>query len=136
MHVLTRSLPRLLPLAAILALAPCLPGRAAAQEPATAPAAPKEVPLTAEQRVAFVGSYTVTGPDGDTMPFRIYEESGALMAQPDQEEPAKLIHVGDNVFVPEGHTEFRLTFQVENGKVKSFSAKRGDEDAGSGVRNQ
>jgi hypothetical protein len=134
MHLLARRLPRLLPLAALLALAPCLPAPAAAQEPAPAPAELKEVPLAAEQRAAFVGRYTLTSPDGEPMEFQIWEENGALLARPNDEEPARLIHLGDNVFTADGHTEFRLTFQLEAGKAKSFSVKRNDEDLGTATR--
>ena len=96
---------------------------AAAQETAPAPAAEvKDLPLTAEQRQGFVASYTLNTPDG-AMPFRIYEQNGALFGQPGDDDPKRLLYQGENVFHPEGMAEFTLTFTMEGLKATKFVVK-------------
>src|SRR5688500_19628581 len=81
-----RGLSDLIPV--VFALALVLPGGAAAQaQPGdtTHKGTPKDLPLTAAQRQAFVGSYAVTLPYGEPRSFRIFEENGMLKAQTDED---------------------------------------------------
>jgi hypothetical protein len=114
-------------------LALFVPAPAAGQAPSrdtTAAAAPvKDLPLTAAQRQAFVGTYSVTLPFGEQTSLRIFEENGALKGQPENDpnsqEGRRLLYQGDNVFRPEG-ADFVLTFVLENGRATKFTARRED----------
>lgn len=126
-----RALVNLTPCALALLLALGLPARAAGQEPArdtTATSPPvKDLPLTAAQRQAFVGTYAVTLPFGEPRSLRIFEENGVLMARPDDRpEATRLLYQGDNVFRPEGVPNFVFTFVLENGRATKFSVPRED----------
>ena len=125
----------LTPYVAALAVALAFAAPVAAQETAPAPAAPamKDLPLTPEQRQGFVATYTLTTPEG-AMPFRIFEQAGALHGQPGDDEPKRLLYQGDNVFQPEGMPEFTVTFTMEGTKATKFVVKS-PEFTLEGVRN-
>ena len=89
--------------------------------------------LTPEQRQGFVATYTLTTPEG-AMPFRIFEQAGALHGQPGDDEPKRLLYQGDNVFQPEGMPEFTVTFTMEGTKATKFVVKS-PEFTLEGVRN-
>jgi hypothetical protein len=115
----------LTPYLAALAVALAFAAPAAAQDAATAPAAQaamKDLPLTVEQRQGFVATYTLNTPDG-AMPFRIFEQNGALHGQPGDDEPKRLQYQGENVFMPEGMPEFTLTFTMEGQRATKFVVK-------------
>jgi hypothetical protein len=126
------------PAFAVLLLAFGLPARAAGQEPPrdTTGASPrvKDLPLTAAQRQAFVGTYSVTATAGSPLPpdasmsFRVVEENGVLMAKGGDEEAKRLLYQGDNVFRPEGVRDVTLTvtFVVENGRATKFILRKED----------
>ena len=125
MRPLQRLALPLAPFAIALAVGLALPATARAQ--AGAPAAPgasavKDLPLTAEERRRFVGDYVVTivGADRPPLPFRIYEEQGALHGRPEGDEPKRLLYQGDNVFFPEGEPGWSVTFTLEDGQAKRF----------------
>ena len=118
------------PCAVALLLAFVAPASARAQTPSrdtttTAPAPVKDLPLTAAQRQAFVGTYAVTLPYGEQRTLRVFEEDGVLKGQPNDNEPRRLLYQGDNVFRPEG-ADFVLTFVVENGRATKFTSRRED----------
>ena len=117
----------LTPYLAALAVALAFAAPAAAQETAPAAAAAaqgamKDLPLTTEQRQGFVATYTINTPDG-AMPFRIYEQNGALHGQPGDDEPKRLLYQGNNVFHPEGMPEFTVTFTLDGTKATKFVVK-------------
>lgn len=114
--------------AAALLVAAAAPARlhAQAQPPAAAQEA-KDLPLTAEQRLVYVGHYEATRPDGRKMGLRVFEENGALRGLPDDKdgsESKRLVYQGDNVFYPEGVPYFVMTFTVADGKATKFSFTR------------
>ena len=118
-----------------------LPARAASQEPVrdtTGPGAPvKDLPLTAAQRQAFVGSYLVTLPWGKQDRVRIFEEKGVLKVKGEDEneiELPRLLYQGDAVFRPEGKPGFVLTFVLEGGRATRFTGLRPDGGVMEGVR--
>ncbi|HEX6749590.1 MAG TPA: hypothetical protein VF092_20025 [Longimicrobium sp.] len=122
--------------AAVLALA--LPARAAAQQTPAPPAqaaAPKDLPLTAEQRQAYVGTYDVSRPDGEKVTLRIFEEDGVLKGQPSDNptEVKRLMYQGDNVFVPEG-VPMTLAFTVVDGRATKFTFTQRDGEPHEAVR--
>jgi hypothetical protein len=125
------------PAFAVLLLAVGLPARATGQEPPRdttgASARVKDLPLTAAQRQAFVGTYSLKATSGSPLPpdasmsFRVVEENGVLMGKPgDQEAARRLLYQGDNVFRPEGVPDFILTFVIENGRATKFTARKED----------
>ena len=127
-----RILNRLAPYAFMLLPALGLPTRASSQaqnRDTTGASAPvKDVPLTAAQRQAFVGSYSVTLPGGGQSSLRIFEENGVLKGQPENQpgDARRLLYQGDNVFWPEGTPNFTLTFVVEGGRATKFTGRRPD----------
>jgi hypothetical protein len=125
------------PAFAVLLLAVGLPARAGGQAPVrdTTAASPpvKDLPLTAAQRQAFVGTYTVTATTGSPLPpdasmsFRIVEENGVLMAKGGDEEAKRLLYQGDHVFRPEGvRGDVTVTFVVENGRATKATIRKED----------
>ena len=111
-------------------LAGVLPSGAGAQVQTgdtTHKAASKELPLTAAQRQAFVGSYAVTLPYGEPRSLRIFEENGTLKAQTNEDPGSlRLLYQGDNIFHPEGMPHFAFVFVLESGRATSFTVDRED----------
>jgi len=129
MTVSTRAAVRLACAAAVLALA--APLRLAAQTQTPAPAAAsetvKDLPVAAEQRQAYVGTYEATMPDGQKVSLRVFEENGVLRGLPSNRDPSdskRLLYQGDNVFQPEGMPRFVMTFTLADGKATKFSFTR------------
>lgn len=124
---------RFAPLAAALALAAVAPSVSFAQQeqPTAAAAEPalKDRRMEAAERQRFIGEYTLTMPDGESVPFKIWEEQEKLIGQPGDDEPSRLLYQGDNVFRPEKNTAIVVTFVVEGEKAVRFTAKRGDDPA-------
>lgn len=120
-------------LAAVLALPSGLSAQTAGKD-TTAAATTADVPLTAAERQAIVGTYSVTLPQGDQTTLTITDVNGALMARPgNQDETRRLIYRGNNAFTVEGAPDFRLVFTVENGRATRFALVKGD-GMGEGVR--
>jgi hypothetical protein len=113
-----------------LLLAVVFPAGAAAQVQAgdtTHKGTSKDLPLTAAQRQAFVGSYAVTLPYGERRSFRIFEENGTLKAQTDEDPGSRrLLYQGDNIFHPAGMPHFAFTFVLQGGLATSFTVQRED----------
>jgi hypothetical protein len=86
----------------------------------------KDLPLTAAERQAFVGSYSVTLPFGEQTALRIFEDNGVLKGQPEDQEARRLLYQGDNVFQPEGTPDFVFTFVLEGGRATKFTVRRPD----------
>jgi hypothetical protein len=124
MRTQARGRLRLAPYFAALAIAATAAAPAAAQEttPAPATAEMKDLPLTAEQRQAYVGVYSVAMPEG-TMNFRVYEQAGALFGAPGDDEPKRLLYQGENLFRPEGMPEFSVAFTMEGSRAAKFVVK-------------
>jgi hypothetical protein len=121
-----------------LCLPACAPGRGqvrdgtAVRDTAAAGAPVADLPLTAAQRQAFVGVYSVIL-GGEEMFFRIIEENGVLRgrawrpgAEPENQESRRLLYQGGNVFRPEGMPDFTLTFVLEGARATRFTVRRPD----------
>lgn len=101
-----------------------LSGRASAQAPAVQPPAGqpgagpavRDLPLTAAQRGAYVGTYRVALPQGGAGTVRVFEEGGVLrMHAGDEDRTVRLLHQGAHVFQAEGVPDFLVTFAVAPG---------------------
>lgn len=124
--------------ARVLALAPhfallfalVVPAAAGSQEASrdssAVAGAVKDLPLTASQRQAFVGSYSVTLPHGEQKTLRVFEDNGVLKGEPEGQNAVRLLYQGDNVFRPEGIPGFVFTFVVENGRATKLTGRRPD----------
>ena len=121
-----RRFPRLFPLVGALSLALALSTSAHAQAPTNASAtaaSTQDVPLTAAERQQLVGTYvlSVPGMPGRSMPFRVFEEQGALYGQPQGGEAKRMLHQGKYQFRPEGDPVSLVSFTVEAGRTTRFT---------------
>lgn len=84
----------------------------------------RDLPLTAEQRRTFVGSYAVTLPHGERTSFAVFEENGQLEGRPaNQDEARRLLYQGDDVFAAEGMPDFVLSFVVDARRATRFTVR-------------
>lgn len=79
---------------------------------------PKDLSLSADDRARYVGEYLVTRPNGTKSNFKVFEENGQLMAQPEGQRAAKMMSQGNDVFIVQGAG--RVAFDVTNGKATGF----------------
>jgi hypothetical protein len=92
-------------------------------------AAAKDLSLTAEQRQAYIGTYSTELPAGERVTVRIFEEKGALrLRSSDADESRRLVYQGDNVFLAENTPGFMFTFVVVNNRATTFTMHREDGD--------
>jgi hypothetical protein len=106
-----------------------LPARASGQgRDTTATRAPvKDLPLTAAQRQTYMGTYALTMQSGEQSAVRVFEENGVLKAREEnQNEPHRLLHQGDTVFLAEGMPGITITFVVESGRATRFTVRTPD----------
>ena len=142
---MSNAAPRLV---VVLALAGVLPGRASAQTPAPSPATPqpaapapgsaprstptsavtvRDLPLTAAERQAYVGTYSATLPQGGSGLVQIYAQWDTLRMRPQDDPRApRLLYQGGQVFIPEGMPDFVITFVLERGRATRFSVQKED----------
>jgi len=88
--------------------------------PTVAAQTPKELPLTAEERARYVGTYDQTRPDGTKRRIRILEENGQLMFRVDSARVGRLLSQGSHVFAIAAPIGGRITFDVVNGAATGF----------------
>jgi hypothetical protein len=94
--------------------------------------APRDLPLGAAERKAYVGLYRVTMPSGDTETMRVTEENGVLKGKPgnpmpnDPQQPIRLLYQGDHAFRPEGVPDFIFHFELAGGRATSFTVHKED----------
>ena len=89
--------------------------------------AAKDLPLTAEQRQVYVGTYTTELPNGVKGTIRIFEELGALRLRPSDEDDARrLLYQGNHTFMAEKTPDFVLKFTVVNNKAMTFKVRKED----------
>ena len=120
-------------LATVLALGCVLPGRASAQARAAQPPAPaataasRDLPLTAAERQAYVGTYNATLPQGGSGLVQVYLQGDTLRMRPsDVDRAPRLLYQGGHVFYAEGVPDFVITFVLEKGRVTGFSVQKED----------
>jgi hypothetical protein len=116
--------------ALIAVLAFALPSAAFAQSsdstPATAADSVKNLPLSAAERLSYVGKYSVSMPNGQSGPARVFEERGVLKMQPDDSPSVPLLYQGEHRFRPEGIPDFLIVFVLEDGKPTKFTVQKDD----------
>ena len=89
------------------------------------PPPPRELAaLDAAGRAPFVGDYEIRMPTGATLPLRLFEQDGALMAQARGQPALRLLHQGNRVFVSESGN-LRMQFVVEDGRATRFTLYQG-----------
>lgn len=80
---------------------------------------PKDLPLSAEERSRYVGTYALALPNGGTLELRVFEEGEKLTAQavgPGQ-GPFQLMAQGNHVFTATFDPTVRLTFTVDGARA-------------------
>jgi hypothetical protein len=115
----------------LVVIAPAIgTGQAPKRDTTTATAPVKDLPLSAAERQAFVGTYRTALPHGEERTLRIIEENGVLkgytVEEPSDKGPRRLLYQGDNTFRPEGIPDFLFVFIVENGRATKFTGRRED----------
>lgn len=89
----------------------------------------KDLPLTAEQRQAYIGGYKTELPGGEKVTLRILEKNGALMlwaSNPD--EARRLLYQGDHVFLVENTPGFVLKFGLWGNTAMMFTVHKPEGD--------
>ncbi|MGD2071652.1 MAG: serine hydrolase domain-containing protein, partial [Gemmatimonadota bacterium] len=80
---------------------------------------PTDVPLAAEDRARYVGTY-----DLGSLQVRIWDEDGRMMAQATGQSSFRLLHQGDHTFVNDG-AGIRIVFEMEDGRAVAFVLHQG-----------
>jgi len=83
--------------------------------------APAGVALAGSERARYVGSYTLTGPQGQKVPMRILEQEGALHGQIGGAPPRRLVALGNHAFVLQDDPDVRVTFTVTGDRATRLS---------------
>ncbi|MEA3245935.1 MAG: serine hydrolase domain-containing protein [Gemmatimonadota bacterium] len=92
--------------------------------PRAAPPPPKDLPLTAVDRVKYVGRYALTRPNGSKVGVRVFEQADSLMLQQDGQAAAtRLASQGGDVFTARGMG--RVAFDVAGDRATGFVAGGG-----------
>jgi len=106
--------------------APSNPGRLSEQIarvtlglPLVAP--PRGVSLGAAELARYVGNYTLKTPSGQTVPIRVIDRAGTLMGQIGDDSPARLVAMGNHVFVLQNDPDVRLTFAVAGDRATKLT---------------
>jgi len=104
-----------------------------APTPAEQAAAIPDLPLTAEDRARYEGTYTLRLGE-QSMELRIFSQDGRLMSQATGQSAFRLRAQGNHVFIPDFDDEVRLVFTVENGRAVSTMLHQGGREI-TGQRN-
>lgn len=91
---------------------------------------PTDLPLTAEQRAQYVGTYDL-GP----VEVRVFEDGERLILQPVGQAPARLLSQGEDVFLAEAGGGVRIEFRIEGGRATGLTLFQGSQQL-DGERNQ
>jgi CubicO group peptidase (beta-lactamase class C family) len=94
-------------------------GRGAA---ATQAATPR---LSAADRDAIVGSYTLQLPGGQALPIKFFVDGTRLMAQAQGQEPNEMRYLGNYTFGAAFDPALRITFTIDAGKATKVTVLQG-----------
>lgn len=83
---------------------------------------PTDLPLTAEQRAQYVGTYDL-GP----VEVRVFEDGERLILQPVGQAPARLLSQGEDVFLAEAGGGVRIEFRIEGGRATGLTLFQGSQ---------
>jgi hypothetical protein len=76
-----------------------------------------DLPLAAERQAIYAGTF-IRQEGERTMELRVFVENGQLMAQPTGQSARRLLYQGNDEFRPERAIEFRVVFEIENGRAE------------------
>lgn len=82
------------------------------------PGLPVDLPLSAEQRSAYVGVYDL-GP----VKVEVYEQDGILRAQPGDQVATRLLYQGEETFIAEHDPHIAFMFERVDGRAASLVLK-------------
>lgn len=63
-----------------------------------------------------------------TLELRVFIEDGRLMGHPEGDDPHRLLYQGEDAFIPEGALDFRLDFEVVNGRAETVTIDKDGEE--------
>jgi len=99
--------------------------RAALGVPLPGSTAVRDVPLTAEDRARFAGTYALHLPNGQELPVRIFEREGVLWVQAEGQEGSALRYQGNGEFVVAADTNARFVFDRSTSPSPSLTLMQG-----------
>ena len=102
--------------------APVGRGAVAAQP---APAAPAVPTLSAADRDAIVGNYTLQIPGGQTLPIKFFVDGTRIMGQAEGQPANEIRYLGNYVFGVAFDPELRFTFTIVEGKATKVTLLQG-----------
>lgn len=89
------------------------------------PKAAPEVPLAAEARAKYEGTYDVRLPTGTTLPLRVFIDEAGLSMQAEGQPKIPLRYTGDDTFSASFDRSFRLRIVFEGGKAAEAVMQQG-----------
>ncbi len=81
--------------------------------------------LTAAERARYVGSWALALPNGGTLPLRVFEADGRLLAQLRGQGANVLLPVGRDAFGVAFDPSLRITFTVEGERATALTLRQG-----------
>jgi D-alanyl-D-alanine carboxypeptidase len=94
--------------------------------PLVAPRArPRDLPLTAQERARYLGTYTLKLPNGNTLALRVFEQDGLLLSQATNQPTIRLYSQGNHAFSVDFDPNARLTFTVEGDRATRLTLLQG-----------
>lgn len=85
----------------------------------------RDLPLSADERARYVGTYVLHLPNGQELPTRVFENDGALWVQAEGQETSALRYQGDGEFVVAADTGVRFVFDRSASPAPSFRLTQG-----------
>ena len=98
-------------------------GRGVAAAPSAAP--PAAPSLSAADRDAIAGNYSLQLPGGQTLPIRFFVEGTRLMSQAQGQEAIEMRYLGNYVFGVAFDPDLRFTFTLDAGKATKVTLLQG-----------
>jgi D-alanyl-D-alanine-carboxypeptidase/D-alanyl-D-alanine-endopeptidase len=81
-----------------------------------------DLPISPEDMARYEATYVMQRGPAE---LRVFIQDGRLMAQPTGQNPTRLLHQGNQVFVPAAAMNARVTFKVENGRATAITLLQG-----------
>jgi CubicO group peptidase (beta-lactamase class C family) len=105
---------------------PSTPGRLSDQIARVALGLPLKTPptgvtLAGAERARYVGTYSLSGPGGQTAKMRISEQEGGLVGQLGNQPPRRMVALGNHAFVLRDDPDVRITFAVSGDRATKLS---------------
>ena len=87
--------------------------------------APRDVALSADERAAMLGRYSLVQPDGSRREVSLVEQDGHVALSIPGQPPMVLLRQDGPVFTVRGQTATRVFFEMNGGRVTGFILDRG-----------